>query len=368
MPRHPVSALLLVLLFCFAAAPAAGRQEVRLPGGFDAEGLREEVSKGRDAARAGDDGAAIEHFTRALRAADLPDLPQAERAAIHSERGRALLRLGRRDKALLDFHRAIRLDATLSDNWYRRGSLRARLGELEPALADLSEALRLDPGLEPGFRARSKVLAELRRLPEAQADMEAALRLDGRNPETHLELGRLRMVMGEHWGAFRDFTKVLQLDPERAAALMDRGRATFFLGRFAAAAADFRAAWRRAPEDPAAGLWFRIAARRSGVGDPAELDLAGGRNSAWPGPVLALLDGRLEDRELLDLARDEDPGRAAQREAEARFFLAQRDLLAGRADLAEARFERILQGGLWRSAAYQGARAELTRLAAAPAR
>ncbi len=364
MLRKPASTLLLLLLLSVAVAPAVGQQAARLPGGFDAELLRAEVGKAREAARADDDEAAIDHLSRALQIADLP---QPERAEIHSERARALLRLGRRDKALLDYHRAIRLDATVPDSWYQRGSLRSQIGEPEPALEDLSEALRLDPDLEPGYRARARVLVALGRFAEAQADIDAALRLDGQNSETHRERGRLNLMMGEHWQAFRDFTKVLQLEPELTGALLDRGRATFFLGRFAAAAADFRAAWQKEPDDPAAGLWFRVAALRSGVGDPAALAPAGGRTSAWPGPVLALLDGGLEDQELLARARDEDPAEAARREAEAQFFLAQRDLLAGQPGSAEARFRGILEGGQPAWAAHQGARAELARLAAAPA-
>ena len=361
MFRRPVRALVLLLPLLAASIPAAGQQAARLPGGFDAELLRAALGEGRAAVQAGDDETAVEHLTRAAR---IPDLPQPQRAVIHNERGRALLRLGRRDKALLDFHRAIRLDATVADSWYRRGRLRAELDEPEAALEDLSEALRLDPGLGAGYRARADVFVALRRLAEAKADVDAALRLDARNPESHRARGRLHLMMGEPWAAFRDFTKVLQLEPGLVEALMDRGRAAFFLGRFAAAAADFRTALRQAPEDPAAGLWFRVAALRSGIGDPAEPDPAGGRDSAWPGPVLAFLEGDLEERALLDLARDASPGEAALRQAEAEFFLAQRDLIAGAPELAEARFRRILQAGQLGSAAYQGARAELARLAA----
>lgn len=359
MLRFPVCTLILLLLL--SAAPAAGQQEASIPRSFDAELLQQEVREGQEAMRDGDDETAIDHLTRALQIADLP---QPERARVHNLRGQALLRLGRRDKAMLDFHRAIRLDATVSDSWYQRGALRARLGEFEPALKDLSEALRLDPGLEPGLRARARVLVELGRFAKALADIDAALGLDGENPETHLERGRLHLIIGEPWKAFRDFTRVLQLDPDHPGALLDRGRATFFLGKFAAAAADFRAAWERGPEDPESGLWFRIAALRSGVGEPAEVDLEADEDSDWPGPLLALLDGRLEDQELLDLAGDRDPAPASLRLAEAHFFLAQRDLIAGQPELAEARLRRVLQDGPKSSAAFQGARAELARLAA----
>ncbi|MDJ0944188.1 MAG: tetratricopeptide repeat protein [Kiloniellales bacterium] len=362
MSRHPLCALFFLTLL--AAGSAAGREEPRLVAPFDAALLEERLAEGQEAARAGDDAAAIEHLTRA---AEIADLPQPERARVHNERGRALLRLGRRDKALLDFHRAIRLDATVADSWYRRGALRAQLGEPAPALKDLTEALRLDPGLAPAYRTRSGVLIELRRFAEAEADLRALLGRDRRNPETHLELGRLHLMMDEPWTAFRDFTRVLQLDPDHPQATMGRGRASFFLGQFAAAAADFGAARKRSPEDPAAALWFRVAALRSGLGDPSEAAPEGDVEPGWPAPVLALLEGRLEEPALLELARDGDPGRAALRETEAQFFLAQRDLLAGEPGPAEARLRGILESGPGDSAAHQGARAELTRLAAEPA-
>ncbi len=359
MLRYPTCALVLLLLL--SAIPAAGQQAAGIRKSFDSELLQEELGAGQEAMREGDDETAIDHLTRALQIADLP---QPERAQVHNLRGRALLRLGRQDKAMLDFHRAIRLDATVPDSWYQRGALRARLGELESALKDLSEALRLDPGLEPGHQARARVLVDLGRMDEALAALDAALGLDNRNPETHLERGRLNLIIGEPWEAFRDFTRVLQLDPDHPEALLDRGRASFFLGKFAAAAADFRAAWERRQEDPESGLWFRIAALRSGVGDPAEVDLDADEDSIWPGPILALFDGRLEDQELLVLAGDRDPAAASLHLSQARFFLAQRDLITGQSELAAARLRRVLQDGPKSSAAFQGARAELARLAA----
>lgn len=154
--------LLFALVLTLLAAPglAAGPQEARLaPAIGDAE-LREQMQKGLEAALAGEDEEAIEHLTRVLDAWDLRDLPQPVRARIHGARAGALLRLGRTDKALLDFHRAIRLDATDAEGWYGRAMVRAEQGKREEALEDLAEAIRLNPRFSRALRLRAQLLTD----------------------------------------------------------------------------------------------------------------------------------------------------------------------------------------------------------------
>ena len=83
-----------------------------------------------------------------------------------------------------------------------------------------------------------------------------------------------------------------------------------------------------------------------------------------PGRFWPCSTGVSKIRSLLDLAGDRDPASASLRLAQARFFLAQRDLIAGQPELAEPRLRHVIQDGPQDSAAFQGARAELARLAA----
>ena len=153
--------LLFALVLTLLAAPglAAGPQEARLAPAFGDTELREEVQKGLEAALAGDDEEAIEHLTRALDAWDLRDLPQPVRARLHGARAGALLRLGRDAKALLDFHRAIRLDAADPEGWYGRATVRAEQGKRAEALEDLAEAIRLNPDFDRALRLQAELRA-----------------------------------------------------------------------------------------------------------------------------------------------------------------------------------------------------------------
>ena len=160
MPSRLPLLFALVLILLAAPGLAAGPQEARLTPAFGDAELREEVQQGLEAALAGEDEAAVEHLTRALDAWDLRDLPQPVRARIHGARAGALLRLGRADKALLDFHRAIRLDAADPEGWYGRATLRAEQGKREEALEDLAEAIRLNPQFDRALRLQAQLLAE----------------------------------------------------------------------------------------------------------------------------------------------------------------------------------------------------------------
>ncbi len=358
--------LLLALFLTLLAGPAlaVGQQEARLPPASDE--LRAEVRKGLEAARAGDDEEALEHLTRALDARDLRDLPQPVRARLHGARAGALLRLGRDDKALLDFHRAIRLDATDPEGWYGRGAIRAALGESEKALEDLAEAIRLNPRFGRAYRTRARLLADLSRFGEARLDLDQAVALDPDDAALHRERGLLRLVMADYAGAVDDFTEQARRDRRSLEPLLNRGRAQFYLGDFTAAAADFSAALERDPEAATAEVWLRLAEARAGLAAPDKTVTSAG--DAWPAPVLDLLAGRIGEDRLLALAEEGGRAGGAARFAEAQYFLGQWDLIAGRPDQAERRFRLALQNERQDAAAHQGARAALGRLNAGQSR
>jgi tetratricopeptide (TPR) repeat protein len=143
--------------------------------------------------------AAVEAFTRAILAGDLP--PEAL-AITFNNRGVAYSELGDFDRAISDCTQSLALtpgDPTATKNlriaYLRRAAAAARLGERESALADYDRAIELDPA----------------------------------HPLAYLRRGQLRLDQGDREAAVADLTRARDLDPANAdilAVLADAQRDT----------------------------------------------------------------------------------------------------------------------------------------------
>ena len=131
-----------VLLVALAGCATSG-------GGPDREGAQASIEKGREAAGKGEHKAAVDHFTRAIRA-------NPESAEAFYGRGVSNVEL-RRDsriegdvrpyeqKALEDFSTAIRLNASFGDAYFNRAMVRLSLAQYKAAAEDLRHAAKFKP-------------------------------------------------------------------------------------------------------------------------------------------------------------------------------------------------------------------------------
>lgn len=168
-------------------------------------------------------------------------------AALHSNLGESLRRLGRRAEALSAFRRALELSPELPELHYNLGLTLEQLGELEPAASSYEAALRLKPdfagaalGLIAALRGSAQyqsaidayadhagcvpdsaalrcaiagALADVFRLDEAIAHLARALELEPGSAFAHAELGAALLERGEADAAAAKLRRAVELEP-----------------------------------------------------------------------------------------------------------------------------------------------------------
>ena len=242
-----------------------------------------------------------------------PDDSDRSIAACSRLVGAANLKLGERAAALI-----------------QRGTIYLRKGDTDRAIGDYSAALQLKPGDVIALNRRGEAYSNRAAFEQAIADYDQAVRLNPRYPL-----------------AFRN-----------------RARIHFYRGDFAAAAEDFRTAESIDRGNSYSLLWRYVAEARAGVVDSAGLAFGWPRlRDGWPKPLLAYFLGRIDEAAMLAAAA-KGPSRIEQ-ECEARFFLAQKQVIAGASDAAVAALRQALAQCPSHMVEHHAARVELKRLGAA---
>ena len=175
---------------------------------------------GLDAHKAGNYDEAIEFYSLAIRAGDMPD---RSLAYVHNNRGATYRNLNRYNEAIEDYDAAIRLNPDYATAYYNRGIAYDRKGFHGLAIDDFDTAIRLDPDLSDAYNQRG--LAYVR---------------DGR-----YEI------------AIENFSQAIRLDPELDSAYFNRGLAYHSQGDADRAAADLRKSYTLNPDNPEYGRKMR---------------------------------------------------------------------------------------------------------------
>ena len=90
-------------------------------------------------------------------------------------RGAALIAIGEFERAIVDFHRVLRIDEDNERAFYFRGIAYLNTGGFEDAVKDLSRAIELNHDRGTAFFARSIAYAELGKTEEALKDLKTAI-------------------------------------------------------------------------------------------------------------------------------------------------------------------------------------------------
>jgi tetratricopeptide (TPR) repeat protein len=112
-------------------------------------------------------------------------------ARAHSELGKTLLLMGRRQEARAFLTRAIELDPDLDDPHYYLGLLFRLEGQLERARSEFEAAVRLNPDNAKAHGNLGLVWIQLGQPVRAKPHLETALRL---NPEDNIARETLRQL------------------------------------------------------------------------------------------------------------------------------------------------------------------------------
>ena len=137
------------------------------------------------------------------------------------------------------------------------------------------------------------------------------------------------------------------------------------MGRFADAVPDLSAALSAEPADAYRTAWLYLAEARAGQGGRDTLAANAGRLDfgVWPGAVIALLLGRTDVATVAGFAEGSASRAQRERRCEAYFYIGRVQLLQGGNTGAAESFRIVLETGVTNFVEYQGARAELARLA-----
>ena len=244
----------------------------------------------------------------------------------------------------------------------QRALIRMRANDAKAALPDLDAVIRLDPGNAPALAWRSSARLTLKDPAGALADSDAAIARGMRTAQMYVIRAEARQDQGDHAGAMAEYGEALKVDPRYPPALRARGRHHFHDGRFEAAENDLAAALTRRA-DPFDSIWLSMARARRGLDGKAGLEQALSRvkEGEWPAPVLQFLAGRIDREALLDAAARGEEAKKKGQVCEARFYIAESLIAAGKRSAARPFLEQARDECPRDYIEYQAAVVELAR-------
>jgi tetratricopeptide (TPR) repeat protein len=212
----------------------------------------------------------------------LPPLDPRQRSLAYSYRAAGYQAKYDLDRALADANEAIRVDASSSRAFYRRGDVYKNLRQNELALKDFNEAIRLDPKVPVYFVDRSNIYLNLKQFDLAIRDLAEALRLDPKD-DIQAIVNRCTVLTykGDFDAAMADCRKGQQQHPNDYYALSQLGFLYFMMGKLDDSIASYEAAI-AFPDvqgyDKAYCLYGRgLAKLKKGDKSGGEADLAAGK-------------------------------------------------------------------------------------------
>ncbi|MFZ3322448.1 MAG: aspartyl protease family protein [Usitatibacter sp.] len=243
-----------------------------------------------------------------------------------------------------------------------RANLRASQGDLAGALSDLDAAIRIESSNGVALSTRSRIRFALQDYEGAFTDSDAAIANGMGTAEMYAYRAAVRRAQGDTARAIVELDRALDLDPHNVRALRTRGRLRYNTGKFEGAENDF-ATVLAIRTDAFDTLFLYLARARQGhdAREPLEQGLAKLKAGEWPAPILAYLLDRT-DRDSLMRSASADEKERKGRECEARFYVAERFLIAGKKDDARPLFEAARDECPKNYVEYESAIAELDKL------
>lgn len=181
---------------------------------------------------------------------------------------------GHFQRALIDFHEAIKLNPVYADALRNRGSAYAAMGEHDLAIIDLSEAIRLRPKYAEAYYNRGIARHRKGEYDAAIMDYGRAITLNPAYAEAFNNRGAAYTEQGNLDRAIKDYDRAIKLNPAYAEAFYNRGTAHLLKNRYTRAITDFDQAIKLNPDYTDAFNNRSFARRGKGDVDGADADSA----------------------------------------------------------------------------------------------
>ncbi len=161
---------------------------------------------------------------------------------VYYHRGLAYLAMGRIDRALDDFNRAIALDPSDYYAYINRGYAYSNLGQTDKALADFDNAIALNPRSCEAYTNKGMVYGKAGLFDKAIEQFNKAIDIKPDSAMTYGNRGLAYSLLGQPDRALEDLNKALQLDENYAEAYGTRGNLYLKAGNRELAVSDFQKA------------------------------------------------------------------------------------------------------------------------------
>ena len=194
-------------------------------------------------------------------------------AHAYSSRGLFLAAIGQLDKAVEDYTKAIEKEPSDETTVINRAAAYINLGKFDLAIADYDAVIKSKPDNAPFYQQRAIAKKLAGKLDEAIADFTITIEKDTESIPAFMGRGFLYFQQGKHEKAIEDFTKVIQLNPAASVAYNNRGFNLQQLGKDEEASADYSTAIRLAPVYGLAyqnRAWLLATSTNEKVRDPNE--------------------------------------------------------------------------------------------------
>ncbi|MEZ6210386.1 MAG: tetratricopeptide repeat protein [Phycisphaerales bacterium] len=168
--------------------------------------------------RLGEQSRAIEAYGKAVNA-------RGDFAPAHYALAGALRRAGKHDEAIERYQQAVSARPEFGEAHYNLGLLLRDLDRLEEAEQSLARATELLSEFAPAHMSRGAVLASLHRYPEAESCLHRALELTPDDSNALTNLGNVLLFQNRPDEALHEFEKALKLEPDSPSAQLGVGLA-----------------------------------------------------------------------------------------------------------------------------------------------
>lgn len=179
-------------------------------------------------------------------------------AAMHANRGEALMALGRRFEAAGEYARAVELAPDLAAAWLRKGDAELSLGRMADARASFARAVGLQPDLANAHLGLGNALNGVGAFEAALAALDTAWALNPTSLATAYNRGNVLRSLGRVDDAIAAYDAAIAINPDFAIAHHNRAFCLLQAGRLSEGFAAYE--WRmKCPtfDDPRYGLPHR---------------------------------------------------------------------------------------------------------------
>jgi len=155
---------------------------------------------------------------------------------------RALIfdKMGRFDKAIEDYDKAIAVNPFWSAAYYNRALIFDRMGRFDKAIEDYDKAIALNPSDPNAYYNRALIFDRMGRFDKAIEDYDKAIALNPSDPNAYNNRGTVFYKMGRFDKAIEDYDKAIALNPSWSEVYYNRGIVFYNMQRFDRTIADFK--------------------------------------------------------------------------------------------------------------------------------